>query len=41
MGFVRVVVNEISVFEVEPVLLQVGLPFCLVPDEHDLIVATI
>jgi hypothetical protein len=40
-AFVRVVVDEISIPEVESVLLQVGLPLCLIPNEHDLIVATI
>jgi hypothetical protein len=30
-----------SIFEVEPMLLQVGPALCLIPDEHYLIVDTI
>jgi hypothetical protein len=44
-GFVsalfRVVIDEMSVFEVESMLLDVGLSLCLIPNEHDLIVATV
>ena len=40
-AFVRVFVNKMSVLEVKSVLLQIGLPFCLIPYEHNLIVATI
>src|ERR1039458_697297 len=38
---VRVVVDKMGIPEVEAVLFQVGLPLCLVPDKHNLIVATI
>ena len=40
-ALVRVVVDEASILKVEAMLLDVGLPFCLIPDEHGLIVATI
>jgi hypothetical protein len=40
-AFLRVVVDQMSVFEVESVLFQIGPAFCLIPDKHDLIVATI
>jgi hypothetical protein len=40
-AFLRILIDEEGVFEVEPVLLQVGFPLSLVPDVHDLIVATI
>jgi hypothetical protein len=39
--FVRVVEYKMCVFEVESVLLQVQLSLCLIPDGHNLIVATI
>jgi hypothetical protein len=37
---VGVVVDQTSVREVKAVLLQIGLPLGLVPNEHELIVAT-
>ena len=40
-AFLRVVVDEVSVFEIDPVLLQIGLSLRLIPDERGLIVATI
>jgi hypothetical protein len=39
-AFVRVFVDQMSVFEVESELLQIGLSLCLILDELDLIVAT-
>jgi hypothetical protein len=40
-AFLRVVVNKMSVFEVESMLQQIGPPLGLIPDEHYLNVATI
>ena len=40
-AFVWIFVDMVGIFEVETVLLQVGLPLCLVPGERYLIVATI
>jgi len=39
--FVRIVVDKMSIFEVESMLLKIGPPLCLIPDKYDLIVATI
>jgi hypothetical protein len=40
-ALLRVVVDKMSVFEVESMLFQIGPSLCLIPDEYDLIVATI
>ena len=40
-AFLRIVVNKMSIDEVKAVLLQVGLPLGLIPNEHELIVTTI
>jgi hypothetical protein len=34
-AFIKVVVDEMSVFEVESMLFQIREPLCLIPDKHD------
>jgi hypothetical protein len=40
-AFIWIFEDQMGVIEVESVLLQVRLPLCLIPDEHNLIVDTI
>jgi len=40
-AFIRVFKDKMRIFEVEFVLFQIGLSFCLIPNKHQLIVDTI